>query len=93
MYVALTFESIECLDLCTKGYRSSYEKNVIDLVMRKNVYAVIPAYACSITNNCDQECVLLGGVDHCSCNSGYQLADDGLTCIGLYHNNFSHKPY
>ena len=38
---------------------------------------------CSNTNECDQNCVLLNGVEQCSCDKGYSLAEDGLTCQGL----------
>lgn len=50
---------------------------------------------CSNTNNCDQECVLLDGIEKCGCNMGYELAEDNVTCSGKseslnqYHNTVS----
>ena len=42
---------------------------------------------CSNTNECDQTCVLLDGVEQCSCDRGYSLTEDGLTCQGLLDHN------
>ena len=44
---------------------------------------------CSNTNECDQNCVLLDGVEQCSCDKGYSLTDDGLTCQGLLKRNYT----
>ena len=37
----------------------------------------------SSMNNCDQLCNNTEGSYHCSCNGGFQLADDGATCEGI----------
>ena len=39
---------------------------------------------CSINNEgCDQVCTNTNGSYMCSCNDGYMLNDDGLTCDGI----------
>ena len=35
-----------------------------------------------------QRCLTKKGVVQCSCNSGYQLADDGRTCTGQLTSGF-----
>ena len=34
------------------------------------------------TDGCEQQCYNDPGDFHCDCEQGYQLAQDGLTCIG-----------
>ena len=48
------------------------------------ITAVLPEYTCSSGNGCDQQCIVVNGVDQCSCDIGYQLTGDGSTCIGLW---------
>ena len=41
---------------------------------------------CSINNGgCDEMCTNTNGSYVCSCNDGYILNDDGLTCDGIMH--------
>ena len=35
---------------------------------------------------CSHTCTNTNGSYECSCNSGFQLNPDGLTCNGEYHN-------
>ena len=41
---------------------------------------------CMISDhNCSQICMELEGSFNCSCYLGYQLQEDGATCIGTYN--------
>ena len=44
--------------------------------------SVIPESTCSGDVICSQKCVRLFGVDVCSCNLGYMLDRDNVTCSG-----------
>ena len=35
------------------------------------------------TDICDQVCVNAPGSYHCSCNTGYSLKSNGISCIGM----------
>ena len=43
---------------------------------------VIPEFACPLSNNCSQSCVLNTGAEECSCNRGFVLENDATTCSG-----------
>ena len=36
------------------------------------------------THNCSQQCIELPGAFRCSCDYGYQLQEDEITCEGSY---------
>ncbi len=48
------------------------------------ICTALPEYTCSSGSSCDQLCAVIDGVDQCSCDIGYQLANDGSTCLGLH---------
>ena len=35
------------------------------------------------TDICDQICINNPGLYHCSCNTGYSLKSNGISCIGI----------
>ena len=39
-------------------------------------------------NNCEQRCINTQGSFLCACGTGYQLNNDGMTCSGIYRNNY-----
>ena len=43
------------------------------------------------TNNCSQQCIELPGGFECSCDDGYQLQLDNITCEGIYFNSLKHS--
>ena len=42
------------------------------------------------TDTCDQICINNPGSYHCSCNTGYSIKSNGISCMGklIRHNNF-----
>ena len=44
---------------------------------------------CAINDhNCSQICVEVEGSFNCSCYSGYELQDDGVTCTGTWLDTY-----
>ncbi len=45
-------------------------------------HAVLPESTCPDGNACSQNCVILFGQAQCSCNPGYSLSENGVSCLG-----------
>ena len=39
---------------------------------------------CNAGHGCEYQCAKINGANQCSCQLGYQLANDGLTCQGKW---------
>ena len=49
------------------------------------IYLIADVNQCDVDNGgCSQMCTNTDGSFNCSCNSGYLLDSDGLTCNGMY---------
>ena len=45
-------------------------------------YTITATGVCSVANNCSQLCSIVNGVETCSCERGYLLDGDGVSCNG-----------
>ena len=45
--------------------------------------SVLEIFECPENNSCSQNCVLINGTEECSCDNGYMLEDDNVTCNGM----------
>ena len=57
------------------------------------MFAVTDIDECALQiHSCQQECSNTAGSYVCSCRTGYELADDKISCIGMYNvNNYMYS--
>ena len=61
-----------------------YTVVLIDIEYRYCCITTIDINECATNmGGCEQRCVNTPGGFHCTCNSGYTLNSDGITCTGM----------
>ena len=80
---------------CNHGYELTSDNHTCTGMWIPSTYVIMTAMAlcfmlhsdiseCLGTHDCSQLCVELEGRHECRCFDGYELADDHITCEGIY---------
>lgn len=65
---------------------------LVSVINNKNINDEIFALRCKSTHPCEQRCTDNGVAVICSCNPGYDLANDGRSCIPKSPKDNNKKP-